>query len=136
MQEKINQLLEILDVAKKNVPPEFEAWKDHKDSFDVHILELELGEDKPMNERLGVSKGVFPPVEQLEDDELILIVDKILELWGAHHYYAEILEGYPARKAYPLLLSVWEEPVPVCTVGGYHFDFYSDEDLHEYLESK
>ncbi len=131
MHEQMTQLLKILDIAIKKTPPELAAWQNHEDNFPLHILEIEFGTEKPMCEWLGVSKGVFPSVEALEDDELKVIVNKILELWASYHYYAEVLEGYPVRKAYTMLLSVWEESVPMYATGSFHFDFYSEEDLED-----
>jgi len=136
MREQVTQLLEVLEIARKKVPPQMAAWQNHEDNFPLHILEIELGTDKPLCERLGVSKGVFPSVEELEEDELEVIVDKILELWADYHYYAEVLEGYPRRKAYTMLLSVWEEAVPMYATGGFHFDFYSEEDFEEDFDIK
>ena len=127
MQEKVTQLLKVLDNAKKKAPKEMAIWQNHKDNFPVHILEIELVTEKPLCERLGVSKGVFPPVESLEEDEVKVILDKTLELWAEYHYYADLIDEYPLRKAYRMLLNVWEEPVPLYATGEFHFDFYSEE---------
>jgi hypothetical protein len=126
MREQITKLLEILDIAITKVPPEIEAWRNYGGSIDLHLLEVELALEKPLCDRLGVSKGVFPPAEELEDHEIEAVISKIVELWECYHYHAEGLEEHTLPEAYDLLLSVWEDDVVICIAGNYHFEFYKE----------
>ncbi len=123
MRTQIIQILDVLEIARKRVPSYMAAWLDNDPDI-LHLLEIELGEEKPLCERLGVSKGIFPPVDDLDDDEVEVLVAKIQELWAVYHYLAEFPSGVSTRKAYDTLLSVWEEPVMMFATGRFHFDFY------------
>jgi hypothetical protein len=90
---------------------------------------------KPLSEHLGVSKELFPPSTQLEDDEIKIIVEKILDVWAVYHYLADLPEGLPIRIAYETLLSVWDETVSCFPVGNFHFDFY-EINLEQYCNPK
>jgi hypothetical protein len=116
-----------LEKAKKRVPPNMEELMNYESDFPLHILEIEFGEEKPLSERLGVSRGLFPPEVELDDDEVEAVVDKIIEVWAVFHYIADLPEGLPTRIAYTTLLSVWDEPVMLFTTGHFHFDFYQLE---------
>lgn len=124
-----------LENAKKRVPPNMEELMNYESDFPLHILEIEFGEEKPLSERLGVSRGSFPPEVELDDDEVDAVVDKIIEVWGLFHYVADLPEGLPKRIAYSTLLSVWDEPVMLFTTGHFHFDFYQFE-LDQYVDKK
>lgn len=132
MKRYIEQLVEDLEEAKNHAPPEnpeLELLEDENALFEL----LELGEEIPLSERLGIPKKAFPPENQLNDNEIKLLVEKILELWGAYHYLADLPKGLPVRIAYKTLMSVWEDPVPYCALGNFHFDFYSHE-LDQYVQ--
>lgn len=128
MSKEIEPVLDILDEAIKKVPSYLAEWDENPAGFELHILEIEYGDEKPLGERLGVDKSVLPAAGELEEDEIDLLVEKIQDLWEAYHYLAEFPEGMPVRKAYEALLSVWDEPVMACTTGRFHFDFYGFED--------
>ena len=78
---------------------------------------------------LGVIKSIWSILWSLEDDKIKAILDKILELWAAYHYYADMICEYPLRKAYTMLLDVWEESAPLYATGEFHFDFYSETEI-------
>lgn len=122
MRPQIVDVLDVLKTAQNKVPSYMAAWLDNDPNI-VHLLEIDLGEEKPLCERLGVSKGVFPPVENLEDEEVEILVQKIQELWEAYHYIADLPPGISSREAYQALLHVWEEPVMMFATGRWHFDF-------------
>ena len=130
---EVSKILLALDEAKARVPKCMEELFNYEDNFEVHILEIELGIEKPLSERLGVSKSLFPDADQLEDDEISLIVEKILNLWAVYHYLADLPHGLPIRIAYRTLLSVWDEQVLCLSTGHFHFDF-CDQDLDQYVD--
>ncbi|MBS0636553.1 MAG: hypothetical protein JSS12_03500 [Verrucomicrobia bacterium] len=123
-----NEILEVLKALDRSValaPTNSEELANDEDVF-MQVIELDY-QEKPLSEHLGVSKEVFLPVQQLEDDEIALIVERILDAWDAYNYAAELPEGLPIRKVYETLLSVWDEKVPGIPFGTYHFDFYDSD---------
>lgn len=130
---QVLKVIAALDESKARVPKCMEELFNYADNFEVHILEIELAIEKPLSERLGVSRSLFPDADQLEDDEIHLIVKKILDVWAVYHYLADLPHGLPIRIAYRTLLSVWDESVMCLSTGHFHFDFY-DQDLEQYVD--
>ena len=130
MDTKVDAVLEALERAKTHVPKDWDFLSFDEDVVEqVYEMEYDL---QPLSQHLGVSRDLFPPVEQLECDEIKVIVDKILEVWAVYHYAADLPDGLPIRIAYTVLLSVWDEVVMCCPFGEFHFDFY-DMDLEQYV---
>jgi hypothetical protein len=92
----------------------------------MQVMELEF-DLKSLGAHLGISIEQFPSVESLEDDEVKILVDKILDTWAAYNYLADLPQGLPIRIAYKTLLSVWDEEIPRMPTGHFHFDFYEHE---------
>ncbi len=131
--KNVAELLKALERAKGFVPQDWDYIANDEDVM-TQVMELEYML-KPLGEHLGVSKELFPSSTELENDEIKIIVEKILELWAAYHYLADLPEGLPVRIAYETLLSVWDEVVPCCPEGNFHFDFY-ERDLAQYVNPK
>lgn len=132
----VKELMVALEKAKQRVPMSKEGVKainEYDFGFPVHLLELELCEDKELSGILGVSKQLFPPEPELDDAEIKAVVAKILEVWAEFNYYADFPHGLPLRKAYTTLLGVWDEKVMSSIFGTFHFDFYTEE-LDLYVE--
>lgn len=130
--KNVAEILEALDRAKTHVPKDWEYLSNDMEVIS-QVMEMEYM-PKPLSNHLGISKELFPTPTQLEDDEIKIIVEKILEVWAAYHYLADLPEGLPIRIAYETLLSVWEEIVPCCPFGNFHFDFYELE-LEQYIKN-
>jgi len=129
----VAEVLEALDRAKDNVPQNWENLCDDENVMS-QVMEMEYM-PKPLSEHLGISKELFPASTQLEDDEIKIIVEKILDVWAVYHYLADLPEGLPIRIAYETLLSVWDETVSCFPIGNFHFDFYEME-LDRYVNHK
>ena len=123
--KSLADILHALDRSKTNVYKDQEYVAQDEDVM-MQVMELEF-DLKPLGEHLGMSIEQFPSVESLEDDEVKIIVDKILDTWAAYNYLADLPERLPIRIAYKTLLSVWSEYVPRMPTGNFHFDFYEDE---------
>lgn len=133
LNKDVAAVLEALDRAKAHVPKDWEYL-----STDENVMSQVIEMDympKPLSDHLGVSKELFPASTQLENDEIKIIVEKILDVWAAYHYLADLPKGLPIRIAYETLLSVWDETVPCFPVGNFHFDFYEME-LDQYVNDK
>lgn len=128
--KSVEEVLDALERAKAHVPQDWEYLAEDE-SIMEQVIEMEYL-PKPLSQHLGVSKELFPASEQLEEDEIKIIVDKILDVWAVYHYLADLPEGLPIRIAYETLLSVWDETVSCYPVGNFHFDFHSLE-LEKYI---
>ena len=133
LNKSVAEVLEALDRAKAHVPQDWEYLSTDENVMS-QVMEMEYM-PKPLGDHLGVSKELFPASTQLEDDEIKIIVEKILDVWAVYHYLADLPEGLPIRIAYETLLSVWDETVSCFPVGNFHFDFYEME-LEQYVNHK
>lgn len=133
LNKNVAEVLEALDRAKAHVPQDWE-YLSNDENVMSQVMEMEYM-PKPLSDHLGVSKELFPPSTQLEDDEIKIIVEKILDVWAVYHYLADLPEKLPIRIAYETLLSVWDETVPCFPVGNFYFDFYEME-LEQYINDK
>lgn len=123
--EGIIDILQALDRSKINVYKDQDYLAQDEDVI-MQVMELEF-DLKPLGEHLGISMEQFPSVESLEDDEVKILVEKILDTWAANNYLADLPKGLPIRIVYKTLLSVWNEEVPRMPTGHFHFDFYELE---------
>lgn len=133
LSKDIVAVLEALDRAKAHVPQDWE-YLSTDENIMSQVMEMEYM-PKPLSDHLGVSRELFPAAAQLEDDEIKIIVEKILDVWSVYHYLADLPEGLPIRIAYETLLSVWDETVACFPFGNFHFDFYEME-LEQYIDRK
>lgn len=133
LNKSVVEVLEALDHAKAHVPQDWE-YLSNDENVMSQVMEMEYM-PKPLGDHLGVSKELFPASTLLEDDEIKIIVEKILDVWAVYHYLADLPEGLPIRIAYETLLSVWDETVSCFPVGNFHFDFYEME-LEQYVNHK
>ena len=133
LNKNVEEVLEALDRAKAHVPQDWE-YLSSDENLISQVVEMEYM-PKPLGDHLSVSKELFPASTLLEDDEIKIIVEKILDVWAVYHYLADLPEGLPIRIAYETLLSVWDETVSCFPVGNFHFDFYEME-LEQYVNHK
>jgi len=133
IENDVAEIIKALDRAKENVPKDWD-YISQDESIQCQVMELEYN-CKELSAHIGVSIDQFPSVERLEEDEVKLIVDKILETMAAYHYYADLPNGLPVRIAYTKLLGLWNEEVSSCPFGNFHFDFY-DEDFSMDVEEE
>lgn len=131
----VNQLLRELDKAASCPPAHMDETDGNELAFEVHIFELEFGDERPLSERLGISKSLFVPEPELDDDEVEAVVKRIIEVWELYHYYADLPASVPPRLAYTALLGVWDELVPCVMTGRYHFTL-SNPELEPYFEKE
>lgn len=133
LNKNIAEVLEALDRAKACVPRDWE-YLSNDENIMAQVIEMDYM-PKPLSDHLGVSKELFPASTQLEDDEIKIIVEKIIEVWAVYNYHADLPKGLPIRIAYETLLSVWDETVACFPIGSFHFDFYELE-LEQYVNQK
>lgn len=132
MNSNITDVIEALNRSKDNVPKDWASLEQNEEIM-FQVMEMEY-QEKPLSSHLGVSKDVFPKLEELEEDEVKEIVEKIRETWAVYNYYADLPEGLPIRIAYDVLLSVWDDVVACYPFGNCHFDFH-DRDLEQFIKN-
>lgn len=132
LNKNVVEVVEAMDRAKANVPQDWD-YLSNDENVIFEVIEMEYL-PKPLSHHLGVGKELFPAAAELEDDEIKIIVDKILDLWATYHYLADLPKGLPIRIAYETLLSVWDETVACYPFGNFHFDFYELE-LDQYVSN-
>ena len=128
----IELVIAALDKSIAQVPNELDARLDLNPYIREQIHEMEYGEEKPLGDHLGVSRALFPPVDQLEEDEIKIIVLKILETWEVYHFRILLPEGVPVRIAYQVILSVWEYKTRCVPIGYMNLDL-SNLNLDNYV---
>jgi hypothetical protein len=92
----------------------------------MQVMELQF-QLKSLGDHLGISLDQFPPIESLENDEVKLLVEKMLETFAAYNYFADLPKGVSIRAAYKALLELWHEEIPRMPEGEFHFDFYDTD---------
>lgn len=124
--ENIFDILQALEMSKANVyQDQDELAQDEYVMEQVMEFEFDL---RPLGEHLGISLEQFPSAESLEDDEIKILVEKILDTWATYNYCADFPpKGVPIRTAYKKVLSVWNNVVSRIPEGRLHFDFYEFE---------
>ncbi len=123
MQTYINQLIEEMHKAAKDlpakpyydIPPEAEGIE--------YIIEWENTELKPMQEWIGIDKANFPPAEKLTKEELELMVEEIIKLWQAYNFSAVLPEYLPVGIAYKVLVDYFNKPVEWISKGIIDIEF-------------
>lgn len=130
MDEGVMRVLQALEHSKTLVPSDWDYLAEDEAVME-QVMEMNYME-RPLSEHLSVPYELFPALEELEDDEVKLIVDKIIDVWAAYNYFADLPDNLPIRIAYTTLLNVWDDIVGCYPTGRCHFDFsYLDYDKYE-----
>jgi hypothetical protein len=117
MQHYLNHLIADMRQAAKNlpakpyydIPPEAEGIE--------YVIEWENAVAKPMQEWFGIAKEQFPPAEKLTEEQLSLMVDEMLRLWEAYHFYPNLPENLPAQIVYKVLVDVLDKDIAWVSEG-------------------
>ncbi len=117
MQNYLNQLIDDMRQAAKNlptkpyydIPPEAEGIE--------YVIEWENAKDKPMHQWFGIAKEKFPPPEKLTTQQQTLMVDEMLKLWQAYSFWPDLPENLPADIAYKMLVDFLDKPIAWVSEG-------------------
>ena len=127
MQEYINQLLEDMAAARREVKEEKE--QDEVTSIEQHFEELEkwlAGEPEySFSAHCGLQTEQFPPAERLTDKQMGAIYKAYKELLHTWNLHVDIPESFPLARAYPLLISTLDHKVEIVSNGFICIDFCS-----------
>lgn len=129
MKKYIEQLLNDLEAAKKKKPakPNIKALYPDHPALDYgldYIAEWEMAPQVLMAELFGIAANQFPPAEKLTGKQMVLLVDKILELWFVFNFDTIIPDGVPIEIVYSAIIKRWkEEPVTYISEGHCTLEF-------------
>jgi len=129
MDKYIGQLIDDMREAAKNLPPVPDYDLPEEMECLQGVMEWENGEEKPMQEWIGIEKKQFPPADKLNDVQIKLMVGEILSLWETYNFHPTFPENLPDRLAYDLLVNYFEEPIQWVSQGmcGIEFCEYDPE---------
>jgi uncharacterized protein YecE (DUF72 family) len=129
--QNLADILEALETSKIRAPKDQEYVEEIDEEIMAQVIELEY-DPKPLGDHLGISLEQLPAVGDLENDELEILVGKILDTWAAYNYFADFSNNVSIRIAYKELLNVWNDETPRTTTGRYHFILSDPEDCFEF----
>jgi len=124
-------LLADLEKAKENKPdkPNLRVLYPDHPAMDYegleYIAEWELGPMKPLKDWLGIEKEIFPPAEQLEDEDLEKVIDSFLELLQHFNHDVILPDQMPFSQIYTLLVDYLDEETQNISEGSMVMDFCS-----------
>jgi hypothetical protein len=125
MKTYVTQL--ISDILKAQKPPLSQAEKEGI-SFEEEMEAIEnYAEGNNIPPSLSVECGLaleqFPPVDQLEDEEIQKIIDAFDEMLQSRNISMDMPENVPLRKAYPIIINLLNKEAWYFPTGMLHFDF-------------
>lgn len=133
-------LLATLDQAKINVLPPSELYHDlDPDTDEIDIEDLNIieqneqfvnGEEKKIEDIVGIPKNMLPPVEELSDEEVDLLVPAMVSLWSVFHFAPVYTDVIPPRLKYTLLREKWDYETTHVTCGTIHIEFCDYQTEH------
>lgn len=114
MQRYIEQVINDLRQAKKNVPPEPDFGETYKE-FEKTMWEIENAPDIDVKKTFGVSFEELPPPEKLTVKQMQQLIDAIEDTWNAFRISVELPCDIPVKLKYELFRDEFDEennPIP------------------------
>lgn len=71
----------------------------------------------------GLRLENFPPVEKLEEEDIILLVKMLVKMYESWNILVDFPENLPAEFGYRLALGLLERPMPIMQHGFFGMDF-------------
>lgn len=71
----------------------------------------------------GLRLEDFPPVEKLEEEDIILLVKTLVKMYESWNILVDFPENLPAEFGYRLALGLLERPMPIMQYGFFGMDF-------------
>lgn len=131
MERYLEQLIEDLHAARKNAPVNVPQSQ----LDDQQILEelreidriIEQEHEKPMHLIFGIDPSLFPPYENLNEEQAANLAEEIIELFLHFNIDPVYPENYPKEKLYPLLIQKLNEPFLYFPMGMTHLELCNFE---------
>lgn len=128
MKKYLKYLLADIESAKKNKPSTPKQLEDSSEMF--------RGPEEYMNSPLknmcdwfGLDARAFPPAERWNEEEILIVVNAMTELWDVYNYEPAFPEGVDTKLKYKLFVKVLTESVPWLSSGLITIDF-CDSDVN------
>jgi len=103
MQRYIEQIIEDLQNAKKNVKVEPDFAKMDYPEFEEKMLEIEESPNIPCKKIFGVSYEELPPPDKLTDNQMNQLIDAIADMWAEFGIDAIYPKGISLKLKYDLV---------------------------------
>jgi hypothetical protein len=114
MDRYIQQLIEDFHQATLKIIPPSEIWNDvditsEIDVEDIAYLEEEFyGTEQPLSEIVGIPREQLPPLYQLTDQQITLLVEEMIKLLHYFNFNPVIPDGVDDKTIYQLLCDTWD----------------------------
>ncbi len=122
MQRYVNQVIEDLKLAKKNVPPEPDFGEDYE-GFEEKMFALETVPDLPMKKLFGVSYEELPPFTMLTDKQANQLLEAVVDTWKVFNIVVDFPDGLPLKLKYELVRDEFIKDIHYMPGWSMHFDF-------------
>ena len=126
MQRYINQLIQDLQAAKKNVPQDPQLGTEESyEEFEAKMFAIETAPNVSSKQLYGVSFEELPPKERLTEDQMQQLYDALVDTMEAFNCSIDFPEGVPLHLRYEMLRDTFAEPVQHMPGFTHHYDFCS-----------
>lgn len=124
MQRYIEQVIEDLQEAKKNVPADPElGTEDSYEEFAEKMFAIETAPSEPSKNVFGVSYEELPPPEKLTEPQMQQLIDAIEDTLYAFNASVDYKNEMPVKLKYEVLRDWFEEDVHIMPGFTMHLDF-------------
>lgn len=131
MQKYIDQLVEDLNLAAKNPPPEpyIEVPPNLENSPD--IAELAMSPFKTIEEITGINEEAFPPMPDLHAEQCRQVNEAIFELFESLKIeLIDVPEAIPPEWLYDVLTTNWQYQVQYLPSSGFDLEFCTGDPMN------
>jgi len=110
MQRYIQQIIQDLQHAKKDVPPDpkLEECKTQEE-FNEKMFAIETAPSQPMKQIFGVSYEELPPPEKLSKEQMQQLIDAIEDTFGEFNIDIDFKDEMPVELKYEVLRDEFED---------------------------
>jgi len=122
MQRYIEQLIEDLQNAKKNVLPEPDFGNSYKE-FEAKMFAIETAPSVPTKQIYGVSFEELPPPEKLTIEQMQQLINAISDTWEAFSIGTMCPDGVPVELQYEVMRDSFANDVHYMPGFSSDFDF-------------
>jgi hypothetical protein len=128
MEKYVQQLIEDLEKAMHNNPPNYDVCLHNPDDPALEhgltgVAAFLNSPLYPLEEILGIQSAWFPPIEQLNDRQIDTILEKLYTLLEQFNYIPDFPENLPEKKQYLMLISQLKEETQYVSTGYITLEF-------------
>ncbi|MBN2662935.1 MAG: hypothetical protein JXR68_04735 [Bacteroidales bacterium] len=110
MQRYIEQIIQDLQDAKNNVPPDPELEKTESyEEFAEKMFAIETAPSQPMKKLFGVNYEKLPPPEKLTNEQMQQLIDAIEDTFSEFNIGIDFKDEIPIKLKYEVLRDEFED---------------------------